>query len=132
VGSLTALLSSLIGVLQFDIKKIIAYSTCSQLGYMFMSCGLSSYHLSFYHLFNHAFFKALLFLCAGSIIHIFSNYQDMRVLNGLLFISPVTYVTFFFGLISLTGVPFFSAYYSKDLIIETNYIVSITLNFFVL
>src|SRR6201999_2118535 len=82
LGSLTLLLFGLVGIAQFDIKKIIAYSTCSQLGYMILACGLSGYNLALFHLFTHAFFKALLFLSAGSIIHFMSNEQDLRRLNG--------------------------------------------------
>ena len=83
LGSLTLLFFGLVGIAQFDIKKIIAYSTCSQLGYMILACGLSGYNLALFHLFTHAWFKALLFLSAGSIIHTMKNEQDIRKLTGL-------------------------------------------------
>jgi len=82
-GTITALFSSMIAVFQYDIKKIIAYSTCSQLGYMFFSCGLSNYNVAFFHLFTHAFFKALLFLSAGALIHSLFNEQDIRKMGNL-------------------------------------------------
>ena len=83
-GSITALFSGLVATFQYDIKRIIAYSTCSQLGYMFFSCGLSNYHVAFYHLFTHAFFKALLFLSAGALIHSLLDEQDLRKMGNLL------------------------------------------------
>jgi NADH-ubiquinone oxidoreductase chain 5 len=117
-GGITALISGTIGAVQNDIKKIIAYSTCSQLGYMVLSCGLSFYNVSFFHLFNHAFFKALLFLSAGSIIHLMSNEQDIRKMGGLGVLSPFVYVNVILGSLALVGFPFLSGFYSKDLIIE--------------
>jgi NADH-ubiquinone oxidoreductase chain 5 len=122
IGGLTAIYSSLIAILQYDIKKIIAYSTCSQLGYMIFTCGLSNYNLAFFHLCNHAFFKALLFLSAGAIIHGLSNEQDIRKMGGLIKFFPITYVTFLIGSFSLMGFPFLSGFYSKDLILEFSYI----------
>lgn len=118
VGAFTAFFAATMGLFQNDIKKIVAYSTCSQLGYMFMSCGLSGYSNSMYHLFNHAFFKALLFLTAGYLIHCLSNEQDVRKMGGLLRILPLSYILFLIGSLSLIGFPFFSGFYSKDKIIE--------------
>jgi proton-translocating NADH-quinone oxidoreductase chain L len=118
-GGLTALISGLIGSTQNDIKKIIAYSTCSQLGYMILACGMSNYITSFFHLFNHAFFKALLFLAAGSIIHFIGNEQDIRKMGGLSKISPFSYLSFIIASLALAGFPFSAGFYSKDLIIET-------------
>lgn len=117
-GGITALLSGLIGAVQEDIKKIIAYSTCSQLGYMVLICGLSHYNLALFHLFNHAFFKALLFLAAGSIIHFMSNEQDIRRMGGLGIIVPVGYIVILIGSLALTSFPFTAGSYSKDIIIE--------------
>ena len=118
-GGVTALISGTIGVVQNDIKKIIAYSTCSQLGYMVLACGLSSYNLGLFHLFNHAFFKALLFLSAGSIIHILNNEQDIRRMGGLAKLSPFIYTNMVIASLALAGFPFLSGFYSKDLIIES-------------
>ena len=117
VGAITAFFAATTGLVQNDIKKVIAYSTCSQLGYMIFICGLSNYSLSFFHLFNHAFFKALLFLGAGSLIHGLSNEQDMRKMGGLLKITPFTYSMIMIGSIALMGFPFLSGFYSKDFII---------------
>jgi proton-translocating NADH-quinone oxidoreductase chain L len=120
-GSLTAFVGSTIGVFQSDIKKIIAYSTCSQLGYMFLACGLNGYYFSIYHLTNHAFFKALLFLVAGYIIHAINNEQDIRQLGGLLYVLPFAYIGLMIGSLSLLGFPFFSGFFSKEKIIELFY-----------
>jgi len=117
-GALTAIFAGTVGAFQLDIKKIIAYSTCSQLGYMVLSAGLSLYGLAFFHLFNHAFFKALLFLGAGAVIHALSDAQDLRRMGGLIHILPWTYMAFFLGSLSLMGFPFFSGFYSKDMILE--------------
>jgi proton-translocating NADH-quinone oxidoreductase chain L len=117
-GSLTTFFASSVGIFQNDLKKIIAYSTCSQLGYMFLACGLSGYNYSMYHLFNHAFFKALLFLTAGYIIHSISNEQDIRKMGGLVKIFPFSYVMILLASLSLMGFPFFSGFYSKERIIE--------------
>ena len=105
-------------VFQKDLKKIVAYSTISQLAFMFMSVGLSAYNTAFFHLFNHAFFKALLFLCCGVMIHFFFNKQDLRSLNSVLIFMTLTYVSFLLAQLSLIGLPFLSAYYSKDLIVQ--------------
>ena len=121
IGAITALFSSIIGLLQNDIKKIIAYSTCSQLGYMIFTCGLSNYSLAFFHLTNHAFFKALLFLSAGSIIHGLFNEQDIRKMGGLIKLFPYTYVSIFIGSLALIGFPFLTGFYSKDIILEFTY-----------
>jgi NADH-ubiquinone oxidoreductase chain 5 len=121
LGSITAFVGSTIGIFQADIKKIIAYSTCSQLGYMFLACGLSGYEFSIYHLTNHAFFKALLFLVAGYIIHAINNEQDIRKMGGLLSILPFAYVGLTIGSLSLLGFPFFSGFFSKEKIIELFY-----------
>ena len=118
IGALTAFFAATVGMLQNDLKKVIAYSTCSQLGYMVFACGLSSYNVSLFHLFNHAFFKALLFLSAGSVIHALGNEQDMRRMGGLLNLMPFTYIMFFIGSLSLAGFPFLTGFYSKDVILE--------------
>ncbi len=121
IGGLTAFFFAIVGVFQYDVKKIIAYSTCSQLGYMFFSCGLSNYQAAFFHLFNHAFFKALLFLSAGSLIHALSDEQDMRRMGGLLNFLPFTYICFLIGSLAIMGFPFLTGFYSKDLVIELAY-----------
>ena len=121
IGAITAFYSASIGLVQNDLKKVIAYSTCSQLGYMVFACGISGYNVSMYHLANHAFFKALLFLSAGSVIHSMHDEQDMRKMGGLLKILPFTYAMFFIGSFALLGVPFLSGYYSKDLILELSF-----------
>jgi proton-translocating NADH-quinone oxidoreductase chain L len=117
-GGITALISGTIGAVQSDIKKIIAYSTCSQLGYMVLACGLSFYNVGFFHLFNHAFFKALLFLSAGSVIHLMSNEQDIFKMGGLGSLSPFVYINVLIGSFALAGFPFLAGFFSKDLIIE--------------
>jgi len=103
---------------QPDIKKVVAYSTCSQLGYMFAAAGVSAYGAAIFHLFTHAFFKGLLFLCCGSVIHAMGGEQDMRRMGGLWRKTPITYVTMWIGALSLSAIPFFSGYYSKDTILE--------------
>lgn len=117
-GSLTTFLGSSIGLFQHDIKKIIAYSTCSQLGYMFLSCGLLGYTNSIFHLINHAFFKALLFLSAGLIIYCFSHEQDYRKMGSLIFFFPFAYISILIGSLSLIGFPFLSGFYSKEKIVQ--------------
>jgi NADH:ubiquinone oxidoreductase subunit 5 (subunit L)/multisubunit Na+/H+ antiporter MnhA subunit len=114
LGTCTIIFSSLTAIYQFDLKKIIAYSTCSQLGYMFLSIGLTNFTLSYYHLVTHAFFKALLFLSAGSIIHLFHGEQDIRKLGGLSNFAPFLYIVFLIGNISLFGFFFTSGFYSKE------------------
>jgi NADH-ubiquinone oxidoreductase chain 5 len=118
IGGMTAFFSATIAITQDDIKKIIAYSTCSQLGYMIFICGLSEYSLSVFHLINHAFFKALLFLGAGSVIHSMVGEQDLRKFGSLVKLIPFTYSMLFLGFLALCGFPFLSGFYSKDLILE--------------
>jgi len=118
IGGLTLIFFAIVGIFQYDIKKIIAYSTCSQLGYMFMVCGLSYYQIAAFHLFNHAFFKALLFLGAGAIIHALNDEQDIRKMGSLSKILPYNYVCFIFGSLAILGFPFLTGFYSKDLILE--------------
>ena len=118
IGSMTAFFAATTGLFQNDIKRVIAYSTCSQLGYMVFACGLSSYDVAIFHLSNHAFFKALLFLGAGSIIHAVADEQDMRKLGGLKNILPFSYSIMTIGSLALVGFPFLSGYYSKDIILE--------------
>nr|YP_009476649.1 NADH dehydrogenase subunit 5 [Storeatula sp. CCMP1868]AVM81142.1 NADH dehydrogenase subunit 5 [Storeatula sp. CCMP1868] len=122
IGTLTCFFAGTVGLVQNDAKKIIAYSTCSQLGYMFFACGLSNYSVGFFHLFNHAFFKALLFLSAGSIIHALNNEQDLRKMGGLLKVLPLTYSVFVVGSFALMGMPFLAGFYSKDIILETAFV----------
>lgn len=121
IGSLTAFMAATIGLVQNDIKRVIAYSTCSQLGYMIFSCGVSNYSVSLFHLMNHAYFKALLFLSAGSIIHAMNDEQDMRKLGGLARSLPLTYSLMLIGSLSLMGFPFLTGYYSKDAILELTF-----------
>jgi NADH:ubiquinone oxidoreductase subunit 5 (subunit L)/multisubunit Na+/H+ antiporter MnhA subunit len=130
IGIVTALSSSFLAVFQSDIKKIIAYSTCSQLGYMFLACGLSLFNISFFHLVNHAFFKALLFLTVGCIIHIFNGEQNIRVLNFIIFYLPFTSSIINIANFSLLGLVYFSGFYSKDFLLELVYFDSNLLNFF--
>lgn len=118
IGASTAFFASTVGLVQNDFKKIVAYSTCSQLGYMFFACGLSNYPLAIFHLSNHAYFKALLFLCSGAVIHAMGDEQDIRKMGGLRRILPFTYVMFLIGSLSLMGFPFLTGFYSKDLILE--------------
>ena len=121
MGALTAFFAATIGVVQNDLKKVIAYSTCSQLGYMVMACGVSNYSTSLFHLLNHGFFKALLFLSAGSVIHAVNGEQDMRRMGGLIKSIPLTYSMILIGSLSLMGFPYLSGFYSKDLILELTY-----------
>jgi NADH-quinone oxidoreductase subunit L len=118
IGATTALFAATIGCVQTDIKRIIAYSTCSQLGYMFVAAGVGAYQVSIFHLFTHAFFKALLFLGAGSVIHAMSDEQDIRKMGGIWRKIPVTYAVMWIGSLALAGIPFFAGYYSKDAILE--------------
>ena len=117
IGASTALFAGTVGCVQNDIKRIIAYSTCSQLGYMFLAAGLGAYPVAMFHLINHAFFKALLFLAAGSVIHAMSDEQDIRLMGGLARKLPITWVVMLFGALALAGIPPFSGYYSKDAIL---------------
>ena len=121
VGSITALFAATVGLVQNDIKKVIAYSTCSQLGYMVFSCGISNYSASLFHLMNHAFFKALLFLSAGAVIHALGDEQDMRKMGGLIKTLPFTYSLMLIASLSLAGFPFLTGFYSKDAILELTF-----------
>ena len=121
MGALTAFFAATTGVVQNDLKRVIAYSTCSQLGYMVFACGLSAYSVSIFHLMNHAFFKALLFLSAGSVIHALSDEQDMRKMGGLVNLLPFTYIMILIGSLALMGIPFLTGFYSKDIILEFAY-----------
>ncbi len=121
VGALTAFVAATIGLTQFDIKRVIAYSTMSQLGYMFFAVGVSAYPAAIFHLMTHGFFKALLFLGAGSVIHAMSGEQDMRKMGGIARLIPTTYILMWIGSLALAGVPFFAGYYSKDMILEASF-----------
>ena len=121
VGASTALFAATIGCVQNDIKRIIAYSTCSQLGYMFFAAGVGAYQGAIFHLFTHAFFKALLFLSAGAVIHAMSDEQDIRKMGGIWKKIPVTYAVMWIGSLALAGVPYFAGYYSKDFVLEAAY-----------
>lgn len=121
VGSITAFFGASVAATQFDIKKIIAYSTCSQLGYMMVACGIGAYDLALFHLATHACFKAGLFLCAGLVIHSLGDEQDIRKMGGLVRTMPVTYLAVFICSFCLGGLPFFSGFYSKDAIMETSF-----------
>jgi NADH-quinone oxidoreductase subunit L len=121
IGATTAFFAATIGLVQNDIKRVIAYSTCSQLGYMFAALGVGAYSVGIFHLFTHAFFKALLFLAAGSVIHAVSDEQDMRKMGGLRTHIPITYWTMIAGTLALTGFPLTAGYFSKDAIIEATF-----------
>jgi len=118
VGATTAIFAATVGCVQNDIKRVIAYSTCSQLGYMFFALGVGAYQAAIFHLMTHAFFKALLFLSAGSVIHAMSDEQDIRQMGGIWKHIKLTYAMMWIGSLALAGVPFFAGYYSKDMIIE--------------
>jgi NADH-quinone oxidoreductase subunit L len=118
VGATTAFFAATVGLVQNDIKRIVAYSTCSQLGYMFVAMGVGAYSVGMFHLFTHAFFKALLFLGSGSVIMAMHHEQDIRAMGGLKDRIPFTYWTMVIGTLALTGFPFTAGYYSKDAIIE--------------
>jgi NADH-quinone oxidoreductase subunit L len=120
-GATTAFFAATIGLVQNDIKRIVAYSTCSQLGYMFVAMGAGAYSVGMFHLFTHAFFKALLFLGSGSVIYAMHHEQDIRMMGGLWRKIPYTFAVMCIGTLALTGFPFFAGYYSKDAIIESAY-----------
>jgi proton-translocating NADH-quinone oxidoreductase chain L len=120
IGALTAIFGASTALSQFDLKKVIAYSTCSQLGYMIHACGLSCYEIGVFHLATHAFFKALLFLGAGAIIHSVSDEQDMRKLGGLKDVLPLSYAAILIGSLALGGFPYLAGFYSKDAIVEAS------------
>ena len=122
VGMTTAFFAATVALVQSDIKKIIAYSTCSQLGYMFFAAGVGAYNVAIFHLFTHAFFKALLFLGSGSVIHSFHDEQDINKMGGVRKKLPYTYALMIIGTLALTGFPFLSGFYSKDAIIEYAYL----------
>ena len=121
VGASTAVFAATIACTQFDIKRVIAYSTCSQLGYMFFACGVSAYSAGIFHLMTHGFFKSLLFLGAGSVIHAMSDEQDMRRMGGIWRLIPVTYALMWIGSLALAGVWPFAGFYSKDIVLEAAY-----------
>ncbi|MBM6582120.1 NADH-quinone oxidoreductase subunit L [Microvirga sp. BT689] len=121
IGGITAFFAATVGLVQNDIKRVIAYSTCSQLGYMFVGLGVGAYGAGVFHLFTHAFFKALLFLGAGSVIHAMHHEQDMRHMGALRRYIPITTAMMAIGTLALTGFPFTAGYYSKDAIIEAAY-----------
>ncbi|MBS0236136.1 MAG: NADH-quinone oxidoreductase subunit L [Proteobacteria bacterium] len=121
VGAVTCIFAASIALVQNDIKRIIAYSTCSQLGYMFFACGVSAYSAGIFHLMTHAFFKALLFLGAGSVIHAMSDEQDIHKMGGIWRLIPATYVMMWIGSLALAGIYPFAGFYSKDMILEAAY-----------
>ena len=126
VGAATAFFTATIGLTQFDIKRVIAYSTCSQLGYMFFAAGVSAYGAAIFHLMTHAFFKALLFLGSGSVIHALSDEQDMRKMGGIWRMIPITYAVMWIGSLALAGIGIpgvfgFAGFYSKDIVLEAAY-----------
>lgn len=121
VGATTAIFAATVAIVQTDIKRIIAYSTCSQLGYMFFAAGMGAYNIAIFHLFTHAFFKALLFLGAGSVIHAFHDEQNIEKMGGVWKKIPMTYTLMVIGTLALTGFPLLAGFYSKDAIIESAY-----------
>ena len=130
VGMSTAFFAATVALVQTDIKKIIAYSTCSQLGYMFFATGVGAYNVAMFHLFTHAFFKALLFLGSGSVIHGFKNEQNINNMGGVWKKIPYTYTLMIIGTLALTGFPFLSGFYSKDAIIEFAYLRGNTVGYY--
>ncbi len=130
IGMLTAFFAASVALVQNDIKRIIAYSTCSQLGYMFFAAGIGAYHVAIFHLFTHAFFKALLFLGSGSVIHSLNDEQDIRKMGGIWKQMPFTWIAMIIGTLALTGFPFLSGYYSKDAIIEFAYLNGTNIGYF--
>ena len=130
VGMTTAFFAATVALVQTDIKKIIAYSTCSQLGYMFFAAGVGAYNVAMFHLFTHAFFKALLFLGSGSIIHSFKDEQDINLMGAVYKKLPYTWILMIIGTLALTGFPFLSGFYSKDAIIEFAYLKGNTVGYY--
>jgi len=130
VGMITAFFAATVALVQTDIKKIIAYSTCSQLGYMFFAAGVGAYNVAMFHLFTHAFFKALLFLGSGSVIHSFKDEQDINQMGAVYKKLPYTWVLMIIGTLALTGFPFLSGFYSKDAIIEFAYLKGNTAGYY--
>src|SRR5919198_6505476 len=134
LGAITTVFSSLIGLFQQDIKKVIAYSTMSQLGMMVIAVGLSSYNIALFHLVNHAFYKGLLFLGAGAVIHAVADNQDFRKYGGLKPFLPLTYLVMLVASLSLVAIPFMTGFYSKDFILESAYgqfFISSTIVYFI-
>jgi NADH-quinone oxidoreductase subunit L len=121
IGATTCFFAATVACVQNDIKRVIAYSTCSQLGYMFIAAGVGAYQASIFHLITHAFFKALLFLCAGSVIHAMSDEQDMRKMGGIFRKVPITATCMWIGSLAIAGIPYFAGYWSKDAILESAY-----------
>jgi NADH-quinone oxidoreductase subunit L len=130
VGMITAFFAATVALVQNDIKKIVAYSTCSQLGYMFFAAGIGAYHVAIFHLFTHAFFKALLFLGSGCVIHSFKEEKNIQLMGGVWKKIPFTYTLMIIGTLALTGFPFLAGYYSKDAIIEFAYMKDSTIGYF--
>ena len=129
MGGLTAIVAAVIGLTQTDIKRVIAYSTMSQLGYMFFALGVGAFGAAVFHLMTHAFFKALLFLGAGSVIHALHHEQDLRRMGGLWRKIPITYVMMWVGSLALAGIPIFAGYYSKDIILESAFAADSTVGY---
>jgi len=127
---ITAFFAATVALVQTDIKKIIAYSTCSQLGYMFFAVGVGAYNVAMFHLFTHAFFKALLFLGSGSVIHSFKDEQDINQMGAVYKKLPYTWILMIIGTLALTGFPFLSGFYSKDAIIEFAYLRGNTVGYY--
>ena len=124
VGALTALMAATIGLVQYDIKRVLAYSTVSQLGYMFLAMGAGAYAAGAFHLMTHAFFKALLFLCSGSVIHAMGGEQDMRKMGGLKRYMPVTFMTMMIGTLAIAGIPPLAGFFSKDEILFRTFLAN--------
>src|SRR6185295_13989032 len=134
-GCLTIFLASCLSIFQFDIKRIIAFSTCSQLGYMLVACSIGNFIGGFFHLVCHAFFKSLLFLCAGCVIHSLAGEQDIRFMGNLAAKLPITAIIMFFASFSLLGLPFLTGYFSKDFLLQVAFVNSFFFNgglFFIL
>lgn len=123
VGGLTSFFAGTVGLVSMDLKRIIAYSTCSQMGYLVFCVGIGNTNISFFHLFNHAFFKCLLFVAAGTIIHAFFNNQDIRTMGGFLKLYPFMFILILIASLSLMGLPFFSGFYSKEKILEYSFYI---------
>ena len=130
VGALTAFFAGTVGLVAMDLKRVIAYSTCSQMGYLVFCVGVGNTNISFFHLFNHAFFKCLLFVAAGTLIHALMNEQDVRKMGGLFKLFPFTFVLMLFASFSLMGMPFLSGYYSKEKILEYSFYIYNNSNLF--
>jgi proton-translocating NADH-quinone oxidoreductase chain L len=131
IGLLTMFFAASVALFQMDIKKVIAYSTCSQLGYMVVACGLSFYGAAFFHLLTHAFFKALLFLGAGAVIHFFNDEQDVRRMGGAFFYMRFTFISMLIATLALLGFPFTSGYFSKDRLLELFFLTPLSASYFI-